>query len=44
MAGEGGLGLQAEPVEGVRTKVADEDVGGGEQLFQMLPVRGLPQI
>ena len=41
MAGDGGLGLQVEAVEGIGAEVADEDVGGGEQLFQMLPVTGL---
>ena len=39
-----GRRLEAEPVEGVRAEVADEDVGGGEQLFETLPAVGLPQV
>ena len=36
--------LESEPVEGVRAEVADEDVGGGEQLFETLPTAGLPEV
>ena len=44
MALDGRRGLQPEPVEGVGAEVADEDVGRGEQVLEVLPSLGSAQV
>jgi hypothetical protein len=44
VAGHRGLGLQTEPVERVRTQVREEDVGGREECFELIPGLRLAQV